>query len=153
MATLLRDEEVVVRVTDIQRQTSVLNQAEQGPLLVIRDGDHENLTLVTHRRWQDAQRSLRWQAGLLRLLATFAARAAGQEAPYSSEFAWLEAFDREDVAEFVQELTETLNDVSDGVRDRHDLDILLYQWKRSAFVARDAALQARMAEARKVASL
>ena len=68
--------------------------------------------------------------------------------PLPSELAWLDVFSNIDIAEFVEELAQTLTAVTAGAREASDLDALLHEWYRSAIVLQDAALQRRFAEAR-----
>lgn len=144
MLALSAEKEHLTTVTEFNKSPSGwLTEAASKPVTITRP-KATDITLISRDRWQDASISQSWLAlfsAIVRYAAETFMGVSGPTCP--ADFSWLTLFEKEDLREFVDELSTALQGVALGLRPWSDVNTVVEEWRRSAIVLNDQELRRR----------
>jgi len=143
------EKEHLTTVTEFNKSPSGwLTEAATKTVTITRP-KQADITLISRDRWQDASISKSWLVQLSAIVKFAVEKSMGVTNPnpsLPSKFSWLSLFDIEDLREFVDELSSTIQRVVQGLRPWDDVNTVVEEWRRSAIVLSDEDLTRRFQE-------
>jgi hypothetical protein len=129
--------------TDLNRRhTQVLNQARKGPVTISRN--NEQFALMKRSWAASLFKAVRSIGETLELIQVTVAAMEGKEVP--ARFEWLQAFDKGDLMQMVDELIAVTKAAMDGSREWEDVAGLVHQWHESSLAAAGGVLDRALAD-------
>lgn len=125
--------------------------AAKGPVCIQQRGGKPAVTLISRDIWQNAIRSAAWLTIFSAVVAYTVARVRGlPEAVCPAEFSWLRLYkDDDDLRTFVNEFSEAILRVGNGLGSWDEVDSVVEVWSKSAALLENKELMARLNEASK----
>jgi hypothetical protein len=139
-------EGAVKTTTELSNDTkSLLDQANQAPVIIKRERQQEPIVLMNRRVAHGALAAREFVNQLSAIMEYALARGAGEaNPPYPIEFEWLRVFSAQDVRSFATEFAEAVRRVTRDERPIAEVETVVEQWRKSALVISDEALSARL---------
>jgi hypothetical protein len=139
-------EGAVKTTTELSNDTkSLLDQANQAPVIIKRERQQEPIVLMNRRVAHGALAAREFVNELSAIMEYALARGAGDvNPPYPIELEWLRVFSPQDVRGFATEFAQAVRRVTRDGRPIAEVETVVEQWRKSALVISDEALSARL---------